>query len=51
VRLADSQMRPSPVQLVKLQLHRSPSGFQYARSRDWSFAAAWEVCREVSWDQ
>jgi hypothetical protein len=30
VRLTDSQMFPSPVQLVKLQLHRSPLGIQYA---------------------
>jgi len=51
VRLADSQMLPSPVQLVKLQLHRRLLGIQYARSRDWSFAAAGEVCREVSLDQ
>jgi len=29
-RLADSQMRPSPVQLVKLQLHRRLLGIQYA---------------------
>jgi hypothetical protein len=51
VRLADSQMLPSPVQLVKLQLHRRLLGIQYARFRDWSFAAAGEVRREVSWDQ
>jgi hypothetical protein len=30
VRLADSQMLPSPVQLVKLQLHRRLLGIQYA---------------------
>ena len=29
-RLADSQMLPSPVQLVKLQLHRRLLGIQYA---------------------
>jgi hypothetical protein len=51
VRLADSQMLPSPVELVKLQLHRRLLGIQYARLRDWSFAAAGEVRREVSWDQ
>jgi hypothetical protein len=26
-------------------------GIQYARSRDWSFAADREVCREVPLDQ
>jgi hypothetical protein len=51
VRLTDSQMLPSPVQLVKLQLHRRWLGIQYARSRDWSFPAAREVCREVPLDQ
>ena len=51
VRLADSQMPQSPVELVKLQLHRRLLGIQYARFRDWSFAAAGEVRREVSWDQ
>jgi hypothetical protein len=50
VRLADSQMFPSPVELVKLQLHRRLR-VQYGRSRDWSFAAVGEVCRELSWDQ
>ena len=29
VRITDSQMSPSPVQLVKLQLHRFPLGIQY----------------------
>jgi hypothetical protein len=47
VRIADSQMLPSTVQLVKLQLHRRLFGIQYARSLDWSFAATGEVCREV----
>ena len=47
VRLADSQMLPSPVQLVKLQLHRRLLGIQYARSLDWSFPPAREVCPEV----
>jgi hypothetical protein len=51
VRFADSQVLPSPVELVKLQLHRRLLGIQYARSRDWSFAAAGEVCREVLRDQ
>jgi len=36
-RLADSQMFPSPVQLVKLQLHRRLLGIQYAAGWDWSF--------------
>ena len=37
LRLADSQMFPSPVQLVKLQLHRCLLGIQYARGWNWSF--------------
>ena len=32
VRLADSQMFPAPVQLVKLQLHRRLLGIQYGAS-------------------
>jgi hypothetical protein len=51
VRLADSQMRPLAVELVKLQLHRCLLGFQYARNRDWSLEAKGEVCREPLWDQ
>jgi hypothetical protein len=46
--LADSQMFPAPVELVKLQLHPRLLGVQYGRSRDWSFAAPGEVCRKVS---
>ncbi|MGD0775990.1 MAG: hypothetical protein ABSC05_24505 [Candidatus Solibacter sp.] len=38
-RLADSQVFPSPVELVKLQLHGRWLGIQYRPSRDWSFAA------------
>jgi hypothetical protein len=30
-------MFPSPVQLVKLQLHRRLLGIQYAAGWDWSF--------------
>jgi hypothetical protein len=51
VRLAHSQVLPSPVQLVKLQLHRRLLGIQYARSRDWSFPGLAEVRWEVPWDQ
>jgi hypothetical protein len=51
VRLADSQVLPPPVELVKLQLHRRLLGIQYARRRHWSFAAEGEVRREVPWDQ
>ena len=51
VRLAHSEMLPSPVQLVKLQLHPRLLGIQYARTRNWSFPAARGVCREVSPDQ
>src|SRR6266852_5675935 len=50
-RLADSQMFPLPVELVKLQLHRWPLGVQYGSSWDWSFVRQVEVCREVSSDQ
>jgi hypothetical protein len=50
VRLADSQMFPSPVELVKLQL-LGRLRIQYGPNRDWSFAAEGEVCREVSWGQ
>jgi hypothetical protein len=51
VRLTDSQVFPAPVQLVKLQLHRWPYGFQYAGSRNWSFGAKGEVRWEVPLDQ
>jgi hypothetical protein len=48
--LTCSQMFPSPVELVKLQLHCRPR-VQYGPSRDWSFATEGEVCREASWNQ
>jgi hypothetical protein len=51
LRLTDSQMFPSPVQLVKLQVHRSPPGIQYAGGGDWSFAGTGEVGWEVPLDQ
>src|ERR1017187_8022212 len=51
LRVTDSQVFPAPVQLVKLQLHRWPYGFQYAGSRDWSFGAKAEVRWEVSSNQ
>jgi len=44
VRLADSQMLPSQVQLVKLQLHGSRAESEYAGNRHWSFAWIGEVC-------
>ena len=47
VRLANSQVFPSPVELVKLQSHRL-FGVQYGRNWNWSFPAEGEVCREVS---
>jgi len=50
VRLADSQMFPAPVQLVKFQLHRRLR-VQYGSGWNWSFRAAGEVCRKVSKDQ
>jgi hypothetical protein len=51
VRLADSQMLPSPVQLVKLQLHRRLLGIQYAAGWNWSFSGKGEVDWEVPLDQ
>ncbi len=50
VRAADSQVFPSPVELVKLQLH-DRLRVQYGPSRDWSFAAEGEVYRKVSSNQ
>ena len=50
VRLADSQMFPSPVQLVKLQVHRCLLGIQYAGDWNWSFAEKGEVCLEIPLD-
>ncbi len=50
VRLADSQMLPSPVQLVKLQLHRRSLGVQYAGGWSWSFSGNGEVGWEVPLD-
>jgi hypothetical protein len=48
--VADSQMFPSPVELVKLQSHfRLP--VQYAAIRDGSFAAAGEVDWQALWNQ
>jgi hypothetical protein len=49
VRLADSQVFPSPVELVKLQLHGLR--VQYGPNRNWSFAAGGEVCRKALWNQ
>jgi hypothetical protein len=48
--LADPQMLPAPVELVKFQLHRRLQ-VHYAPSPDSSFAATGEVCPETSWDQ
>jgi hypothetical protein len=47
VRLANSQVFPSEVELVKLQLHALPAERQYAGGRDWSFARKREVCPEL----
>jgi hypothetical protein len=49
--LADSQMFPPPVELVKLQLHPRLLGVQYGRSRDWSFARKGEVHPKLPPDQ
>ena len=51
VRFADPQMLPSPVQLVKLQLHHSLLGVQYRWNRYWSFGRKGEVGWEVLWSQ
>ena len=51
VRLANSQMLPSQVELVKLQLHGRATESEYARNRNWSFAEKGEVSRELPWDQ
>ena len=51
VRLADSQVFPSEFELVKLQAHGRVAESEYAGGRDWSFAEAGEVCRELLWDQ
>jgi hypothetical protein len=51
VRLANSQMLPSQVELVKLQVHGRAAETDCAGGRDWSFAEAGEVCRELLWDQ
>ena len=50
VRPADSQVFPSPVELVKLQLHGCLR-VQYGPSRDWSFATEGQVCRKALWNQ
>ena len=51
VRLANSQMLPSQVELVKLQLHGRATESEYARNRNWAFAGKGEVSREPPWDQ
>src|SRR5271155_2348898 len=61
VRLTDSQVFPSQVERVKLQVHGRVAESdwsplwgpqpEYAAGRDWSFAEAGEVCRELLLDQ
>jgi len=51
VRLADSQVFPSQVELVKLQVHGRATESEYAVGWDWSFAETGEVRRELLWDQ
>jgi hypothetical protein len=51
VRLANSQMLPADVELVKLQLHGLATESEYAGGRDWSFAKTGEVYPELLWDQ
>jgi hypothetical protein len=47
VRLANSQVFPSQVELVKLQLHGRAAESEYAGGWDWSFAGRGEVCRKL----
>ena len=51
VRLANSQMSPTQVELVKLQLHGLTAAYEYAGGWNWSFAEKGEVCRELPRDQ
>ena len=61
VRLTDSQVFPSEVELMKLQVHGRAAESdgsplwgpqpEYAGGRDWSFAEKGEVCRELLSDQ
>ena len=44
VRLANAQMFPPQVELMKLQLHGLPAASEYAGVRDRSFAGTGEVC-------
>ena len=51
VRLANSQMFPPQIELVKLQLHGLATESEYAGGWIWSFAWKREVCRELLRDQ
>jgi hypothetical protein len=51
VRLTDSQVFPSQVELVKLQVHGRAAESEYAGGRDRSFAEAGEVYRKLLWAQ
>jgi hypothetical protein len=51
VRLAHSQVLPSEVELVKLQLHGRATEPEYAGGRNWSFAGKGEVYPEPLQDQ
>ncbi len=50
-RLADPQMFPALIELVKLQRHRRWHGIQYGRILDWSFAGFGEVCLKLQLNQ
>ncbi len=51
-RVADSQMFPALIELMKLQRHRRCwHGVQYRRILDWSFAGFGEVCRKLQLNQ
>ena len=50
-RLADSQVLPAQVELVKLQLHGFRAESEYAGGRNWSFAEIGEVRLELPWHQ
>ena len=49
--VADSQVLPAAVELVKLQLHARRLGSQYAAATHWAFAAESEVGGKLPWNQ
>ncbi len=47
VRIADPQMFPAPIELLKLQSHGRPFGLQYGPAPDGSFGRVPEVIRQA----